>query len=64
MMSYTFIVTVDVDANHVDAPDVQAIENEIRSNLEWDAHHNGIERINVRLSTSSYRDAVERSLEQ
>ena len=64
MMSYTFIVTVDVDTAHVDAPDVQTIENEIRSNLEWDAHKTGIERVQVRLSTSNYRDAVERSHEQ
>ncbi len=61
-MKYTYIVVVETDDKHADAPDATAIANEIRNNLEIEAHSIGIERVQIRRiyseRFSSYRDMV------
>ena len=61
-MTYTYIVVVETDDKHVDAPDAIAVSNEIQNALEYDAPASGIERVKIRriFSTrfSDYRDMV------
>ena len=41
-MIYHYIVTVETDNAHLDAPNRQTLASEIQTNLEWDAHKTGI----------------------
>lgn len=68
-MVHTFILTVVTDDTNTDAPDSQAIQNEIVNNLEFDHYTtSGILRVliapKIGYQPSNYRGAVERSLEQ
>lgn len=68
MAIHHYLVTVETDDRHLDAPDSTAIANEIRSNLEFDSPSNGIVHVHVTVSEftnrRSYREAVIGSHEQ
>lgn len=69
-MIHTFIVTVKTDDNHIDAPTSEQIQNEIQSNLEFDAPGNGILSVGVHVPVKplpfvqNYRESVIGSYEQ
>lgn len=47
-MIHTYLVTVETDDRHMDAPTHTGIANEIRMTLQYDVPSNGVEHISVR----------------
>lgn len=58
-MIYRFLVEVETDDKHVDAPDEEQIKNEILTNLEFDSPGNGIARVDIETYNFSFPYAKE-----
>jgi hypothetical protein len=55
-MIHVFSVVVETDDKHIDAPNTQAIANEIQSSLEWGGEYtSGIEHVKVAPITGLHR---------
>ena len=62
MAHYIFVVNVRTDDKHIDAPDAEALRNEIINNLEYDSPDSGIERVSCRevRNGDTFADVVRR----
>ena len=47
LRKHSFIVAIEVDASNPNAPSSLALRDEIRSNLEFEAHSFGVKRVNI-----------------